>query len=141
MPIPIEAVAAAFPAVRKIGTITLKPFSLQHVLALRAIKHPLMDEPQKDTEGKPLPQAITLEDQLIALAVMAMDPVALANLLCEKADRSVFTRAAYLAAAEIPVEAIVEVVGMLQDQIAKGFSTFVPMRQKGERADDPLARA
>ena len=132
MTIPKETTDAAFPKIAKIGSVTLRPFTLQHVLALAAMRHPIM---------QPGKTVMTISDQLTAVAIMAADPDALAELLANEAGEKDVRKLALRAAAEIPVEEIGDLCFKLQEQLERGFSTFVPMRREGDGAAVPLATA
>jgi hypothetical protein len=136
MAIPKEATEAAFPHKQLIGNnLILRPFSLQHVLALAKMRHPLLIPAE---EGKP--HAIEILDQLTAVAVMGMGSEELAELLSGDFGEQEIRKRAYLAAASIPIEDIGSLVMALQEQLQRGFSTFVPMRREGDGAAVPLAR-
>jgi hypothetical protein len=130
MAIPKETTEAAFPKVIAVGGIKLRPFSLQHVLALAKMKHPLMTPGVKE---------VTLIDQLTAVAVMGMEADELSELLSNDAGEKEMRKRAYIASAHIPVEQLGILIASLQEQLERGFSTFVPMRREGDGAAVPLA--
>jgi len=130
MTIPRETVEAGFPQGKIIAPgVVLRPFSLQHVLALAKMRHPLM------VPGK---TEITLSDQLTAVAVMGMDADELADLLANDSGEIEIRKRAFKAAASIPIEQVGTLVTTLQEQLERGFSTFVPMKREGDGAAVPL---
>lgn len=136
MTIPNEAIEAGFPHKHQVGKdIILRPFTLQHVLALAKMRHPLMI-PAADGKGR----QIDLIDQLTAVAVMGMESDLLADLLAGDFGELEIRKQAYKAAATIPIEEIGNLVAALQNQLERGFSTFVPMRREEDGAAVPLAR-
>lgn len=131
MAIPKETIGASFPEAKTVAGVVIKPFTLQHVLALAKMKHPVMTPGQKE---------ITLDDQLVAVAVMGMDPDELAEVLCLEGGETQIRKAAYRAAANIPLEVMGQLMTVLTEQLERGFSTFVPMRREGDGAAVPLPR-
>lgn len=137
--IPQEALAAAHPRTEKAGELRIQPLNLQQILALAAIDHPIMRQ-NLDSKGKPVPQRLTMEEQLLVVAVMAMDPNDLARILAEGVEKAELKRAAYLAAAQVPIDALEKLLDGVRAQMERGVSTFVPMRADGDGAAGPLPR-
>lgn len=132
MAIPKETIAASFPEAKTVSGVIINPFTLQHVLALAKMKHPIMTPGQKE---------ITLDEQLVAVAVMGMDPDQLAEILCAEGGEKQIRKYAYRAAANIPLEVMGQLMTVLTEQLERGFSTFVPMRREGDGAAVPLPKA
>lgn len=148
-----ENVAAAFPGGPAAGR--LPPLTLLAVLALRAMKSPVMTTAQ---DGRPA--ACTLDDLLLAVGIMKADPAMLAGLVsratrdttCEQlgiplgdADRQDMVAArielrelALAVASEVGVEAVEDLGRDLQGQIDHAFATLVPMVDP-EKPSSPLA--
>jgi hypothetical protein len=138
-----ENIAAAFPDGPAAGR--LPPLTLLHVLALRAMRSPLM---MTSDDGRPGPAGI--DDLLMALGIMRADPACMAPLVaratrdatCEqlgipldddaRADMQIarieLRQLALKAAGETGVDAIETLARGLQAQIDHAFTTLVPMR-------------
>jgi hypothetical protein len=139
MAIPKESVRAAYPENLRIGDVVIRPLTLQHIFALQRLDHVLLRAAKKDKAGKVIPQEISMEDQLLAMVIMSMTPEAIAEELANGADRAKMLKAAYLAASRIPFQEIGKLVMSLQEQMRRGFETFVPMAREGDGTDVPLA--
>lgn len=136
---------------------TIPPLTLLSVLALRAMKSPVM---MSDAAGKPLP--CELDDLLLAVGIMKADPADLQPLIARatrdvhcvqlgipisepaKADmleaRLQLRELALAVTATVGVEAIEDLGRDLQAQIDHAFTTLVPMVDP-EAAPSPLAAA
>jgi len=133
MAIPEETIAAAFPQEKRIGSLQVHAFSLQHVLVLTKMEHPLL------LPGK---REISLMDNLIAVAVMGMSSTELTSLMLDDSvGPKEIRKRAIECAPQIPIESVGALIEALHTQLERGFSTFVPMRPEGGGASVPLATA
>lgn len=130
-PIPSKALAGLMPEPRRVGPVSLGPFTLRHRLALIKLRSPILV--RDDDRG------ITEDDVLLAAGLLALAPDAIRStegdirLQAEDKGKEIFCS---LKPSDFP-----ELVSAINGCIADGFATVLPVAREGAGTHEKKAQS